>query len=209
MTQDGRMTEPDNNTEGSAGVLGRSADVRHVSLVILTLLAVLQAAGVLPADPALGLIGFVIAFALITAGLLASTFHLGHPERAWRALSQWRSSWLSREGLFAIATYAPAGLYAFGWIFTGWRDALFTLTGLAAAVLAMQTVYCTAMIYASLKTIRAWSNGGVPAAYFSLSIMTGALLLNALATAFGYFHPAFFFCFSCKWHSNFIHQFFN
>ena len=41
MTQDGRMTEPDNNTEGSAGVLGRSADVRHVSLVILTLLAVL------------------------------------------------------------------------------------------------------------------------------------------------------------------------
>ena len=160
---------------------------------LLTLLAVLQAAGLLPADPVLGLVGFGIAFALITAGLLSSTFHLGHPERAWRALSQWRSSWLSREGLFAIATYAPAGLYAIGWIFIpGWRDTLFTLTGLAAAVLAMQTVYCTAMIYASLKTIRAWSNGWVPAAYFSLSIMTGALLLNALATAFGYFQPTFF-----------------
>ena len=159
---------------------------------LLTLLAVAQATGVLPADPMLGLASFIIAFGLITAGLLSSTFHLGHPERAWRALSQWRSSWLSREGVFSIATYIPAGLYAIGWIFTDWRGGLFTLIGLVTAALAMLTVYCTAMIYASLKTIRAWSNDWVPPAYFALSIMTGALLLNALATFFGYFHPAFF-----------------
>ena len=150
-------------------------------------------ARLLPADPALGLVGFALAFALITAGLLASTFHLGHPERAWRALSQWRSSWLSAARASArIATYVPAGIYAVGWVFTDWRDTLFTLAGMVAAILAMQTVYCTAMIYASLKTIRAWSNGWVPVGYFSLSIMTGALLLNALATCFGYYHPAFF-----------------
>ena len=36
---------------------------------------------------------------MIVLGLLSSTFHLGHPERAWRAFSQWKTSWLSREGL--------------------------------------------------------------------------------------------------------------
>jgi DMSO reductase anchor subunit len=159
---------------------------------LITLLSIMQAGQVLPVDPTLGLVAFAIAFALITAGLLSSTFHLGHPERAWRALSQWRSSWLSREGVCSIATYLPAGIYAIGWVVTGWRDPLFTLTGMVAAILSMQTVYCTAMIYASLKTIRAWSNGWVPVAYFSLSVMTGALLLNALATCFGYYHPAFF-----------------
>ena len=69
---------------------------------LLALLAVLGSLGVLPPDPGLGLAGFGTALALITAGLLASIFHLGHPERAWRALSQWRTSWLSREGVLAI-----------------------------------------------------------------------------------------------------------
>ena len=51
-------------------------------------------------------------------GLLASTFHLGRPERAWRAFSQWRTSWLSREGVASVATYLPAGLLALDWIFS-------------------------------------------------------------------------------------------
>jgi len=159
---------------------------------LLTLLSIMQAGRVLPADPLLGAVGFGVALALITAGLLSSTFHLGHPERAWRALSQWKSSWLSREGVYAIATYLPAGIYAVGWIFTDWRDGLFVMSGMLAAILSMQTVYCTSMIYASLKTIRAWSNGWVPISYLSQSIMTGALLINALAACFGYFHPALF-----------------
>ncbi len=159
---------------------------------LLTLLAIMQAGHVLPVDPTLGMVGFGIALALITAGLMSSTFHLGHPERAWRALSQWRSSWLSREGIFALATYLPTAVYAVAWVFTDWHDSLFTLAGLIMAILAMQTVYCTAMIYSSLKTVRAWANGWVPISYFSLSIMSGALLLNALATCFGYYHPGFF-----------------
>ena len=53
----------------------------------------------------------VVGGGLAVAGLLASTFHLGHPERAWRALSQWRSSWLSREGIAAIATLILFGIY--------------------------------------------------------------------------------------------------
>ena len=44
-------------------------------------------------------IAWVAALGLISVGFLASTFHLGNPQRAWRAVSQWRSSWLSREGV--------------------------------------------------------------------------------------------------------------
>src|SRR5262245_28689496 len=52
-------------------------------------------------------IAYVVAVMLIGAGLLSSTLHLGNPQRAWRALTQWRSSWLSREGVMAIAAFVP------------------------------------------------------------------------------------------------------
>ena len=81
---------------------------------LLVLLGLGGAFGWLPAERGFGLVGMGLSLGLITAGLLSSTFHLGHPERAWRALSQWRSSWLSREGVMAIATYAPAGLLGLG-----------------------------------------------------------------------------------------------
>ncbi|MFX8652952.1 DmsC/YnfH family molybdoenzyme membrane anchor subunit, partial [Acinetobacter baumannii] len=67
-----------------------------------------------PIEQPTGLVGFGLALGLITAGLLSSTAHLGRPERAWRAFSQWRTSWLSREGVFAVATYIPAGVLAIG-----------------------------------------------------------------------------------------------
>ena len=52
-------------------------------------------------------LAFLLALALISGGLISSTLHLGNPQRAWRALSQWRSSWLSREGVMAITSFAP------------------------------------------------------------------------------------------------------
>ncbi len=44
-------------------------------------------------------LAFPIVLLLLAGGLLASFFHLGHPERAWRAILMWRTSWLSREVL--------------------------------------------------------------------------------------------------------------
>ena len=61
----------------------------------------------------------------IISGLIASTIHLGHPLRAWRALSQWRSSWLSREGLVAITTFIPLIIFCFLWMFTDYRNLTF------------------------------------------------------------------------------------
>lgn len=134
---------------------------------------------------AFGITAIVIALGLITIGLLSSTFHLGHPERAWRALSQWRSSWLSREGVAAVATYIPALL--FGLVWTGLVPETTWLMPLAAAtaVLAMITVVCTAKIYSTLATIRAWNNGLTVPVYVSFALATGAGLLAAITAIFG------------------------
>ena len=60
---------------------------------------------------------FVLAYLLAVGGLIASTLHLGHPERAWRAFSQWRSSWLSREGVSAVAALLVMAVYGAGLVF--------------------------------------------------------------------------------------------
>ncbi|HEY0675102.1 MAG TPA: DmsC/YnfH family molybdoenzyme membrane anchor subunit [Immundisolibacter sp.] len=152
---------------------------------LLALLAVLGSLGALPPDPGLGLAGLGVALALITIGLLASTFHLGHPERAWRALSQWRTSWLSREGVLAILSYPPALVFAGGWVLVGRTDGVFALAGWLTALLAVVTVCCTAMIYASLKPIPQWRNRWVMPGYVALALATGAVWLALLAGVFG------------------------
>lgn len=135
---------------------------------------------VLLADPAvdrfLALIGLGVAFLLITAGLLSSTLHLHHPERAWRALSQWRSSWLSREGVAAIVAYVPLGWLAV----TLWQGKVSLIAALLLMLMSAITVFCTAMIYASLRPIRAWSHYLVPVVYLGLSAVSGVYWLLLL-----------------------------
>jgi sulfite dehydrogenase (quinone) subunit SoeC len=152
---------------------------------LLALMSLLAALDRLPADRWFGLAGLGLGLVAVSVGLLSSTFHLGHPERAWRALSQWRSSWLSREGLIACITFVPAGLFALGWVLLGTHDGVWTALGLLTFLLSLATIACTAMIYASLRPIPTWSNGWTLPAYLMLGLMTGALWLNALALAFG------------------------
>jgi DMSO reductase anchor subunit len=150
---------------------------------LLFWLGLLRAVGLTPASPQFGLIALALALALITAGLLASLKHLGRPERAWRALSQWRSSWLSREGVAALITYVPALLLGVA-MFRG--DAvLAAIAGIAAAAGAVVTVWCTGMIYASLKTVRQWHQPVVPWGYLLFGAFCGATLLAGLAAFWG------------------------
>ena len=134
----------------------------------------------LPMPPGLAAAFFIplIAGALAVAGLIASTFHLGRPERAWRAFSQWRSSWLSREGVMAVATLCLFGLYTLAWMITGHRPLWF---GVIVALAALITVYTTAMIYAQLKTVPHWHTWLTPLCYLGFSLASGYLL----AAAFG------------------------
>ena len=116
---------------------------------------------------------------LAVAGLLASTFHLGHPERAWRALSQWRSSWLSREGIAAILTLCLFGIYALVWMLTGTRP---MLLGLLVSLGAVATVFTTAMIYAQLRTVPQWKTRLTPLVYLSFALASGWLLASSFGT---------------------------
>ncbi len=151
-------------------------------LVWLAALALLRR---IETTPALGLVGLGLAFALIVAGLVSSTAHLGRPERAWRAFSQWRTSWLSREGVLAVATVLPAGVFALCWIFSDARGLLFSASAILALVLAVASVYATGMIYQSLTTIRAWSHPLVAPNYVALALATGGTLAVLVLSAFG------------------------
>jgi DMSO reductase anchor subunit len=155
---------------------------------LLALLGLLVPLGVLPPDRLFGLVALGLALAAISAGLLASAAHLGHPERALRAFSQWRSSWLSREGVASVVTYVPAGLFAIGWVLLGATTGVWAAFGLLAALGAIVTICCTAMIYRSLKPIQRWHNAWVLPNYLALGLMTGALWLALVTQVFGFDH---------------------
>lgn len=156
---------------------------------LLTWAAIAALAGALPARVLL--VAVVVALVLVTAGLASSFLHLGKPLRAWRAFSQWRTSWLSREGLASALTYFP--VFALGIALlpgaldgTGSGPATLAWPGVLAAALAiagaLATLVCTAMIYASLKPIPAWAHRSVPVVYLVFALSGGGLLLAALAT---------------------------
>jgi DMSO reductase anchor subunit len=132
-----------------------------------------------------GFVGLGLALTLISVGLLSSTLHLGRPTRAWRALSQWRTSWLSREGVLAVATYLPAGLMGLVWVFMPEWSMLLALFALPTIPLALATVWCTGMIYQSLPTIRAWNRPLVAPLYIMLALTTGGVLIYGLQLLFG------------------------
>jgi DMSO reductase anchor subunit len=156
---------------------------------LLVWLALAKAFELAPAQRSFAVVAFGLAFVLITAGLLSSTAHLGRPERAWRAFSQWRTSWLSREGVLALATYLPSGFLALGWASLARTSAVALLLVLATIASALMTLFSTGMIYASLRTIRQWHQPLTAPIYLALGLASGAVLLNLLLRAFGPTQP--------------------
>jgi DMSO reductase anchor subunit len=123
---------------------------------------------------------FAIAFGLSVGGLLASTFHLGRPERALKAFSQWRTSWLSREAVCSVAALLVMGLYAALVVLAGVRvDWL----GWIGAALSAGTVFTTSMIYAQMKTVPRWNTALTPALFLAVSLGGGALLAGQVGIA--------------------------
>jgi len=148
------------------------------ALLLLTGLA--APLGLVPQNAGFGLVSLMVAVALAVAGLLSSTLHLGRPERAWRAFSQWRTSWLSREGVLSVLTFVPAAIFGVGWLVFNRIDGVIGLCGILAAALAAGTIFCTGMIYASLKPIHQWHNRWVVPNYLLLGLMAGLLLLDLI-----------------------------
>jgi DMSO reductase anchor subunit len=124
------------------------------------------------------LVASALALGMTAAGGLASTGHLGRRANAWRAFSQWRSSWLSREACLMLAAMAVFGLYAAIWCLWGVR---YWGLGIAGSALSVATVYATAMIYGQLKTVPRWSATPTPALFLTLGLTGGLLGVGAAA----------------------------
>ena len=140
-------------------------------------------------------LGSLIALALLVGGLVASFFHLGRPERAWRAASQWRTSWLSREVI--VLPLVMALVAAFGlthWL--GWTQPLFTLgeslgvdatllIGILGTLASFALFVCTAMIYASVKFLEEWHSPLTVANFTFFGISSGFMLAAAYSAVLG------------------------
>ncbi len=133
----------------------------------------------LPLHREAAMIPLVVGLVLVTIGLSSSVFHLGKPLRAWRAFSQWRTAWLSREGVLALIAYVPALLLA--WlVWCNEYGLSMRFVGIALTLSSLATVACTAMIYASLKPIPGWRHPLVVPVYLVFALSTGLTLLAAL-----------------------------
>jgi sulfite dehydrogenase (quinone) subunit SoeC len=122
--------------------------------------------------------GGAVALGLSVAGLVASFFHLGRPERAWRAATMWRTSWLSREvialPLFIASVFLWTAAQALAWDHSPWLGGLGVLASVALFV-------CTAMVYASIKFLQEWASPYTLINYSLLGLASGCTLATALA----------------------------
>lgn len=123
---------------------------------------------------------YLAAYALAVGGLLASTLHLANPKNAIHAFSQWRTSWLSREGVAAVVTLLVTAIYAIGLIFMGER---FQIFGWISGALALATVFTTSKIYNQLKSVPRWNMPLTPILFLTYALAGGALLTGQSATA--------------------------
>jgi DMSO reductase anchor subunit len=138
--------------------------------------------GLGPDDGAYRVLAPAAALVLTAVGGACSVGHLGRRENAWRAFSQWRTSWLSREAWLMLAAMAVFVVYAAVWSLGGVR--LWALGWLAAA-LALAANHATAMIYAQLRTIPRWSATPTPVLYQATGLIGGLLAAGAVAAIAG------------------------
>lgn len=131
--------------------------------------------------------GSLISLVFLIGGLVASFFHLGHPERAWRAASMWRTSWLSRECIALPAFMALVALYG-ATHYLGWggspepalRVAAATVA-LLAALVCVTLFICTGMIYVCIRFLQEWSSSLTIVNFMLLGCASGTTLATVFA----------------------------
>ncbi len=123
--------------------------------------------------------GGLLVLVLSGLGGISSVFHLGHPERAWRAMAKWRTSWLAREGI-ALPAFGAAVL---AWTLAHWMDFGHTLAlAIVGVVLAIALFICTGMIYGAIKVLKEWSHPLTVVNFIMFGCASGATLAAAYAS---------------------------
>ena len=139
-------------------------------------------------------IGSLLALLFLGGGLLASFFHLGRPERAWRAAAQWRTSWLSREVIILPAmmglVFIYGALHYFGWdpnilgTENPLQGQLSLFLGVLGTIVAFVLFVSTAMIYAAIKFLQEWHSPLTVVNYLLLGSASGFTLATAYAAVY-------------------------
>mgnify|MGYP001132315322 CR=1 FL=1 len=163
-------------------------------LALMTAEAFSHIGGLSPQEDTFYANGGMLSLGLLIAGLAASFFHLGHPERAWRSAAMWRTSWLSREVIALPAFMGIVFIYAL-LHFIGWNPMVFGTTalpeanltlvvGIIGVFLCFALFICTGMIYACLKFLQEWHTPLTPINYTLLGMSSGFTLATAFASQY-------------------------
>jgi len=134
--------------------------------------------GLGPSGDVAGPITAFLALCFAGVGLVSSTFHLGNPQRALKAFSQWRSSWLSREGCVSVVLMTIFFVFTVLW----WMGDRNMALGAVSAALAVLAIICTAMIYGQLKTVPKWNSVWTVPMFLGFA-GAGGLLATSAASA--------------------------
>jgi sulfite dehydrogenase (quinone) subunit SoeC len=138
--------------------------------------------------------GSLLALLFLIAGLVAAIFHLGKPSyfitRAWRGMSQWRTSWLSRELIFMPMVIGLVALYAlFHWLAieidlfgNGMKGQITLIIGALTTLATFALFISTGMIYASVKFLQEWACSLTVINYTLFGAASGFTLAAAYAT---------------------------
>lgn len=149
----------------------------------------------LPAQPgSFYVMGSILSLLFMLGGLLAAVFHLGKPSyfitRAWRGVTQWKTSWLSRELIALPLVILLIFLYGLFHL-AGWDADIFgapevkgqlTLVIGAATTAAVFALFVsTGMIYASIRFLQEWASPLTVVNYILLGGASGFTLAAVYA----------------------------
>ena len=110
-----------------------------------------------------------------TIGLISSFFHLANKKNAIKSMSQWQTSWLSREAISSIFCLSIV-VGNIGWIFV--QNMYISEVGIILFLLSLITVFTTSMIYAQLKTVPSWNNMLTPTLFIFAALAGGSILIT-------------------------------
>ncbi|MCC7448143.1 MAG: dimethyl sulfoxide reductase anchor subunit [Anaerolineae bacterium] len=124
-------------------------------------------------DRALLAIGPAVALAMLVTFL-----HLGNPVNAPRAITNFATSWLSREIVLALVFSFGGALFAL----MQWRKwgsaAVRNVVGLLVAAVGLVLVYAMSMIY-RIPTVPSWNSVATTATFYITTFLLGGLALGA------------------------------
>lgn len=165
--------------------------MNEMPLVVFTVLSQLAVGGMITLwimnllkknikDRTAELISFSLA-GITGISLLASLFHLGHPLEAYRAVTHFGVSWLSREVVLFSVFFGGISLYALSWRILKVKPVIRTMVGAITSLVGIMGVLASALIY-MLPSIPAWNNASPILFFLFTTIMVGPLYIGVMVS---------------------------